>query len=292
MASVRKRTWIAPNGETRQAWVVDHGRGAERQRKHFSTKKTADRFRVALEGQLQDGTYRPDAGKITVAEACERFLDYCEGRCSRDERMVRKTLGAYRGHVENHISPHVGDRKLSQFTAKAVGGFRDELRSKGVTVPTCRKILATLHGVLAYAISQDWVAANAAHGVRVIGARDEGSRKIVPPSKEAMRILLDAADADLRLMILFAASTGLRAGEQWAVRWSDVDLATGELQVSRRVDVYGEEGPPKSSAGVRTVPLSGSMVTALKAWRLAPGSRRRPISCSPIAGVGTRATMG
>ena len=69
-------------------------------------------------------------------------------------------------------------------------------------------------------------------------------------------------------MVLFAASTGLRAGEQWAVRWSDIDAATGMLSVERRVDAYGEEGPPKSAAGVRGVPLSSVLLRSLKEWRL------------------------
>ncbi len=138
--------------------------------------------------QMQVGTYRPNADKVTVGEACESFLEHCSGRNERDERMTRKMLTVYRGHVNNHIlhSDHgLGSRKLSQLTARSVGDFRDGMRGVGVTVPTARKILATLHSVLAYAISQDWVATNAAHGTRVIGPRDEGSKKIVPPSKRA-----------------------------------------------------------------------------------------------------------
>src|SRR5262249_2105611 len=152
--------------------------------------------------------------------------------------------------------------------------------------------LATLHSVLEYAISQDWVATNAAHGVRVIGPRDEGSKKIVPPSKEATRALLAAARAEderrasqlaekrdrrkpavgegapRSLALSFAASTGARAGEQWAVRWRDVSLDAGELRISRRVDVYREEGAPKTAAGTRTVPLSAQLVAMLKEWKL------------------------
>src|SRR5262249_22203520 len=40
------------------------------------------------------------------------------------------------------------------------------------------------------------------------------------------------------------------------------------LHISRRVDVYGEEGAPKSIAGVRMVPLSAQLVSALKAWKV------------------------
>ena len=36
----------------------------------------------------------------------------------------------------------------------------------------------------------------------------------------------------------------------------------------RRVDAYGEEGAPKSAAGVRTVPISGQLIAVLKAWKL------------------------
>jgi integrase len=271
MASVRRRTWKTASGD-KTAWVVDYAdsRG-ERQRRHFSHKKTADAFRIRVEGQMQAGTYRPNAEKVTLTELCESFLEYCDGRRERDERMTRKMLTVYKGHVNNHIlhaDRGFGGRKLSQLTARSVGDFRDRLRNSGVSVPTTRKILATLHGLLAYAITQDWVAINAAHGIRVIGPRNEGSKKISAPSKEDMRTILDTADDDFRLVLLFAAWTGVRAGEQWAVRWRDVDLDQRKLHVARRVDAYGQEGPPKTAAGVRTIPLSKQLVAKLKAWKL------------------------
>jgi integrase len=272
MASVRKRSWKAATGEAKAAWVVDYAdsRGV-RQRKHFPNKKTADAFRINIENQIQMGTYRPHADKVTVKEVCESYLEHCAGRNRRDERMTRKMLTVYRGHVHNHLlhaDYGVGSLKLSQLTARAVGDFRDRLRGVGVSVPTARKILATLHGALAYAISQDWVATNAAHGIRVIGPRHEGSKKITAPSKEDIRAVLDVAEEDFRLMLRFAASTGARAGEQWAARWRDLDLEGGKLHIRSRVDVYGEEGAPKSAAGLRIVPISGQLVASLKAWKL------------------------
>ena len=139
MASVRRRTWKTGSGETKAAWVVDYAdnRG-DRQRKHFLQKKTADAFRIHIEGQMQTGTYRPDADKVTVKDVCESFLEHCTGRNERDERMTRKMLMVYKGHVSNHIlhADHgLGSRKLSQLTARSVGDFRDQLRSVGVTVP-------------------------------------------------------------------------------------------------------------------------------------------------------------
>jgi hypothetical protein len=50
------------------------------------------------------------------------------------------------------------DTRPNGLTARSVGEFRDKIRAAGVKVPTARKILATLHSVLAFAVSQDFVA--------------------------------------------------------------------------------------------------------------------------------------
>src|SRR5207253_1234036 len=135
-------------------------------------------------------------------------------------------------HVRNYICPDparhqakhphknwksfengIGQIKLANLTARSVADFRDRLRDAGVSVPTCRKILATLQLLLNHAISRDLVAINAAKNVAVIGRRDEGSKKIVPPTKDGMRRLIEVADVDFRVKLLFACATGVRAGE-------------------------------------------------------------------------------
>lgn len=148
MASVRKRTWIT-GGETKTAWFVDYyDSRAQRQRKHFANKKAADAFRISVEGQLASGIYRPDASKLTLKAACKGFIEHCEGRLRRDERMTRKMLTVYQGHINNHIlhvEHGIAAWRLSQLTPRAVGDFRDRLRNAGASVPTTRKILSLIH---------------------------------------------------------------------------------------------------------------------------------------------------
>ena len=115
------------------------------------------------------------------------------------------------------------------------------------------------------------VAVNVAKGVKVIGRRDEGARKIMPPSKEAMRALLAVAGEDFRVKLAFAGATGVRAGELHALRWRHIDFAAGEAKVETRVDAYGEEDVTKTAAGMRTIPLSAPLVLMLKAWKLRTG---------------------
>jgi len=66
----------------------------------------------------------------------------------------------------------------------------------------------------------------------------------------------------------FAATTGLRASEQWALTWKGIDLKAGTVTVESRVDIYGGIDTTKSDAGQRTVPLGKTMVASLTAWKL------------------------
>jgi integrase len=77
--------------------------------------------------------------------------------------------------------------------------------------------------------------------------------------------LLAAAREEWWTMILVALRTGLRHGELLALRWVDIDLNRGKLQVRRTV-AKGVVGTPKNGRE-REVPLSSETVAALKAYR-------------------------
>jgi integrase len=288
MATVKKRRWKTADGKERIAFRVDFvDSNGVRQRKQFRTSADANAFRVDVEGKLRAGTFRAGADKMTVRELADLYLEHCKGRMERGERFTRRHLKMVKGRIENYIcaggrnepAPQ-GVRRSKPFTQGVaaftllrlmpdqVDDFRDRLRSAGVSVATTRKIVGTLHAMLEYAIRKNFVAVNAARGCRVIGTRDEGSKKIVPPTKEALRLLIEAADEDFRVKLIFAASTGLRAGELHALRWRHVNLDAGEVKVETRVDAYNEEDAPKTRDSVRTVPLGSSVVAMLRKWKL------------------------
>jgi integrase len=53
------------------------------------------------------------------------------------------------------------------------------------------------------------------------------------------------------------------------LRWWDVDLKALEIHVRQRASPFGEIGPPKSKASVRTVPIDERLLSVLKEWKLA-----------------------
>ncbi|GHA11262.1 integrase [Devosia pacifica] len=286
MASITKRNWTKPNGEEREAWLLTwFDASGKRHRKQFARKREADAARIEKEGEVAKGTFRAGADKFTVEQAVGDYVKHLEARNERDQRVTRTYLDSTRAELENYVlakprdeeskvfsrattfTDGIGHMKLARLTPADVDDWKDKLLAAGVTVATTRRVLSSLRRVLAYAITKNNVAINAAAGVKVVTGRKDAPKKIVPPSKATLKAMLEVAPSDMRLRIAFAAATGLRASEQWALRWHHLDLDGGEVTVETRVDAHAQEGFTKSEAGTRTVPLGSGMVAQLEAWR-------------------------
>lgn len=96
-----------------------------------------------------------------------------------------------------------------------------------------------------------------------------------------------------------ALCLGLRRGELAGLRWGDIDLDKRLLTVSQQVQIVGGRivtGPPKSDAGLRSLPLPASLSAELAMWRRAQRAPIGPdsyvLSCHADGGPVTPAAIG
>jgi len=88
---------------------------------------------------------------------------------------------------------------------------------------------------------------------------------------EELRRFLDHVRGDrMHAAWLLAAQTGLRRGELLGLRWDDIDLDAGRLQVRRSRVAVGcavEVSEPRTRKGRRQIALDDVTVTGLKEFR-------------------------
>jgi integrase len=133
-----------------------------------------------------------------------------------------------------------------------------------------RRALASLAAIVGEAQARGLVSTNNVRSVtKTKRKRVEGRGQIEMPTKDELRAIITASPKRHRPIILTALLAGLRASELRGLLWSDVDLKASEIKVCRRVDRFNKFGPPKSEAGIRTIPMSPLLLNTLKAWRLA-----------------------
>jgi integrase len=78
--------------------------------------------------------------------------------------------------------------------------------------------------------------------------------------------LLSELHDPFRTLIFLASVTGLRRGELFGLKWEDVDFEEAEMCIVRSV-VDQVEGPPKTLASRRPIPMSSELAFALNSWR-------------------------
>src|SRR5206468_844141 len=101
------------------------------------------------------------------------------------------------------------------------------------------KTIRNYHAIISSALHQaerwGWVRHNVAELAKPPRA---SQRRVKAPSVEVVREIITAAekrDPRLASLLMLGALTGMRRGELCALRWSDVHLELGEIEVSRAV---------------------------------------------------------
>ncbi|KXF78550.1 integrase [Paramesorhizobium deserti] len=267
--AVRERVWTT-KGVEKKAWVCDYfDQKGKRHLKTFRTKKEADAFDSKTHIEVLGRIHVADADTVTVEKAGELWLAACDGD------LERSTVDQYKQHVELHINPFIGKKRLNEMTVPAVRHFLDTLKSEGRSVAMVRAVRVNLGAMLSDAQERGLVVVNAvkakgrAKGRQHAEARHKKKVEVgidIPTSAE-LKAILAAAEGKARAFILTAAMTGMRASELRGLRWGDVDFVRAEITVRQRADAYLEMGSPKSKNGRRTIPLPGPLVAALKEWK-------------------------
>lgn len=184
--------------------------------------------------------------------------------------MKPKTHQGYEVVVRVHLVPALGRKRLQGLTAADVRLLLRRLESSDPT-PSPRlvqQVHAVLRNALAAAMREELISRNVASLVRVSTPNYEVNRGL---TVEQARELLSASQNDrFHALYVLALYLGLRRGELLGLRWRDVDLAKGTLQVRSSLQRVGGElraVAPKTRTSRRTVPLIGQCVDALRDHR-------------------------
>jgi integrase len=186
------------------------------------------------------------------------------------------TAASYRSLTRQHLIPGLGHHRLDRLTAVHIRTFlksKSEEVSRRTGRPLSARTLQYLHAVLRLALEQakrdDLVARNVA-GL-VAGPKVQRPEIKALNAEEARQLLAEAAIDRLHALWLLVLAVGLRRGEALALRWEDVDLERGHLQVRATLQRVGgrlvRDAMPKTKASRRSLPLPALAVEALAAHR-------------------------
>ncbi|GAA3637355.1 tyrosine-type recombinase/integrase [Streptomyces chitinivorans] len=238
---VRYRT---PNGQQRKAsWAkrVDADRHAAQ------LTATADRARLGL----------PGTGKETFGEVAHDWAATAHHRQATAERTERV--------LRLHILPVFGTTPIRSITRKDVQRWVADFSAHSAP-RTVESTYAVLRAVFSEAEREGIIDRSPCTRIR-LPAPD--GRRTPPPTPEQVAALAAAAPDHYRAVVWLAAGAGLRWGEIFGLEADAVDLDAGTVTVRQQLANPTAGFPylalPKTAMALRTVPLPGVTVEALRA---------------------------
>ena len=223
----------------------------------FKTKAEAHQFLDVISSSITRGEWiDPEAGR-------SRFADYADEWLAQRTDLRPLSRDQYASLIANHLTPAFGEMELARITAGRVRTWYAQTadRSPGAATSAYR----LLRAIFNTAVTDELVVRSPC---RIRGAGTDRSQERQIPTVTQVEALLLAMPHKLRAAVVLAAWGTLRRGEVLGLRRSDIDLEAGTVRIERSL---GERrngsvivGPPKSTAGVRTVHMPPSAMAALE----------------------------
>jgi integrase len=172
---------------------------------------------------------------------------------------------------------------IKSITSAHINRFRAELLNEGLAAKTVTNTLNLLGRIFKDAIADSYLRHSPMQGVERPKSKKKRHGRALKP--EEIKGLLEALDSESRLLVLTAILTGLRQGEQYALRWEDIDFDNAVIRVRRQL--YWRFGPgkkdnnqksfefvtPKTDRSVRDIDLSPTLKKELMALYLKSGDK-------------------
>lgn len=206
---------------------------------------------------VERGIWQPHEPAVEAPAEIPTFHAFAsEWMLAREPELRPATISDYRNRLTNHLLPFFADYRLDAIGIEDVDRYRTgKVRAGKISAEMINKTLVLLGAVLELAVEYGHLDRNPAKGKRR-RLRVERPAAVYLDTAEQIATLLEAAgDLDSRPdsrtegrrpLVAVLVLAGLRISEACALRWRDVDLATGRLTVR-----HGS----KTAAGQRHIDL-------------------------------------
>jgi integrase len=241
---------------------IDPETGKRRQyRGTYPTAREAKQARAALVAEHGKG-YTPARRDVTFASYSNEWLD------SRARRVREVTMRGYRVQV-NHGVRAFGNKRIGDITRGDVERLVTTMDSAGHSLRSVSLLLFVLRSIFGQALDDGQLIRNPAAKVEPSGAPAKTREAL--SANDLAKLRAHAAGDRLYgcwLLTLY----GLRRSELLALRWTDVDLTSGTLMISKgvtpdRSSRRAAETAPKTRRGRRTLQLPTDVIGALRQLR-------------------------
>jgi integrase len=236
----------------------------------FMARIDAEGWLVNQERMISRGEWKPPTRQVREAPL---LLGQYATRVVGRRRLRPATVALYEKLLRLAILPTWAERPLADITAAEITAWYSGMHA----TPTQQaNSYGLVKSILKEAVEESLIKDNPCR-VKA-GSQKERAREIEVLTVDQLNRYLAAVPEARRVPLLLAGWCGLRSGEVRGLRVRDLDLDAGVVHVRQAVvRLKGQLliGPPKTTAGIRSVAIPPHLLPALRVWADRAPARKR-----------------
>ena len=234
------------------------GQRKQKLKRGFALKREAESFEREF---LQNISYQPTMSFRAFYKLFQK---------DTAPRLREHTLQT-RGYIyKNRIAPTFDEMVLNAITAKDIRQWQNQLIEQGFSksyITNCHKLLAAIfkHAVRFYGLGGN--PCEQAGAVNAVRAKQEMQFWTLDEYQKAIAAM---DDIKARTAVTLLYWSGMRKGELLALLWSDIDLETGKLSITKslqRLNGKNVVTEPKTAKSNRIILLPEPALKALREYK-------------------------
>lgn len=248
---------------TNGSWRAQIYQSGKRIGKDFPSKSDALVWIRSIQSNIDHG-FQIKGSSITLEEYLPSWME------NHKLSLRLKTAHQYSRIIQNHILPALGKKKLRDLQLVGIESFYSHLVQNGMGARTIRVIHNILHSALDKAVRYGLVLYNPTQGAAL--PKYSHDEMQVLDTDQVSRFLVAAQNSSHYSLFHLAITTGMRMGELFGLKWSDVHWNSGILHINRQKQYIPGQGcvfiEPKTKAGRRTIKLGEGSLDVLRHHKL------------------------
>ncbi len=187
----------------------------------------------------------------TKQKSIPKFDHYAEIYLSEQvNRLKPHTFAKYKRILQNEILPFFGSSRMDEIKTTDVRIWVNRQLAR-VKPKTVSEKLCVLRAMFRYAYEDEVINRNP---VDLIRLPEHEQPDVEPFTVDEVNLLINSANGWYRNYLAVSFYTGIRVGEQLALKWSDIDMNNRVLHIRRSIS-QGDETSPKTKGSVRKIPI-------------------------------------
>lgn len=211
----------------------------------------------------ENGFVQQEKNKITVAQFLTTYLQDIEHTVSY------KTFQRYKSEINKVLIPEIGKVNLTDLKPTMIKAIWRKCIKAGKSSTTVRHHHAVLRKALNTALKYGFIDKNPCQAVEL--PKKEHIEMNVLDDIQTSKLLERIKEYSIYWPIMLSVTTGLRVGELCGLKWKNVNLDEGYLEVKQQLQEENGEltlVPLKTKSSKRTVYLMNDTVQELKRLRI------------------------